>query len=80
MISKQKEIVNKLVDERFDEITKLDEKVNSDDLIYKNRGPTANAKNDLADAKNDQIKFKSDLSEIKKGNKKIDQRSKKHFV
>ena len=33
MISKQKEISNKLVDERLEEITKLDEKVKPDDLI-----------------------------------------------
>ena len=35
LISKQKEIFNKLVDERLDEITKLDKKVNHDDLIYR---------------------------------------------
>ena len=35
LISRQKEIFNKLVDERLDEITKLDEKVNHDDLIYR---------------------------------------------
>ena len=33
LISKQKEIFNILVDEILDEITKLDEKVNLDDLI-----------------------------------------------
>ena len=32
LISKQKEIFNKLADERLDDITKLDEKVNLDDL------------------------------------------------
>ena len=37
MISKQKEIFHKLVDERLDEITKSDKKVNSD-LIYKYKG------------------------------------------
>ena len=36
--------MNKHVDERLDEITKLDEKVNSDDLIYKCKGPTADLK------------------------------------
>ena len=35
LISKLKEIFNKLVDERLDEITKLDEKVNLDDLTYR---------------------------------------------
>ena len=44
MISKQKEIFNELVDERLDEITELDEKVNTDDLICKYKGYTANAK------------------------------------
>ena len=44
MISKQKEIFNKLVDERLDEITELDEKVNTDNLIYKYKGHTADLK------------------------------------
>ena len=37
LTSKQKEIFHKLVDERLDEITKSDKKVNSD-LIYKYKG------------------------------------------
>ena len=36
--SKQKEIFNELVDERRKKITDLDEKVNSDDLIYRYKG------------------------------------------
>ena len=44
MISKQKEIFNKLVDERLEEITNLDKKVNSDDLIYRYKGNTADEK------------------------------------
>ena len=44
MISKQKEILNKLVDERLDEITELDEKFNADNLIYKHKGHTADLK------------------------------------
>ena len=44
MISKQKEIFNKLVDERFEEITNFDKKFNSDDLIYRCKGSTADAK------------------------------------
>ena len=40
MISKQKEIFNKLADERLDKITKLDKKVNLDDLIYRYKGKT----------------------------------------
>ena len=41
MISKQKEIFNKLVDGKLEEITKLDKKVNPDDLIYRCKGFTA---------------------------------------
>ena len=44
LISKQKEKFNKHVDERLDEINKLDEKVSSDDLIYKYKGPTVDLK------------------------------------
>ena len=40
LISKQKEIFNKLVDERLDEITKLDEKVNLNNPIYRYKGKT----------------------------------------
>ena len=35
---------NKLADERLEEITKLDKKVNPDDLIYRYKDSTANAK------------------------------------
>ena len=70
-------------------------KVNSDDLIYRYKGNTADLKFDnafslldkirdgkisLADAKNDQEKFKSNLNEIKKETKNIDQKRKKCFV
>ena len=48
-ISKQKEIFNKLVDERLEKITDLDKKVNSDDLIYRYKGNTADAKFDKFD-------------------------------
>ena len=48
-ISKQKEIFNELVDERLEEITNLDEKVNSNDLIYRYKGNTADAKFDKFD-------------------------------
>ena len=43
MISKQKEIFNKLVDKRLEEITNLDKKVNPDNLIYRYKGFTADA-------------------------------------
>ena len=41
LIWKQKERFNKLVDESLKEITKLDRKVNPDDLIYRYKGSTA---------------------------------------
>ena len=46
MISKQKEIFNELADESLEKITNLDKKINSDDLIYKYKGNTADAKFD----------------------------------
>ena len=50
LISKQKEIFNKLVDERLEEITNLDKKkVNNDDLIYRYKGNTADIKFDKFD-------------------------------
>ena len=48
-ISKQKEIFNKLVDERSEKITDLDKKINSDDLIYRYKGNTADVKFDEFD-------------------------------
>ena len=44
MISKQKEIFNELVDERREKITDLYKKVNSDNLNYRYKGKTADAK------------------------------------
>ena len=84
LISKQKEIFNKLVDERREKITDLAKRVNSKDLIYKYKGNTPDlkfvefdiidkirdGKIDLSDVKNNQEKFESYLGEIKKGNKK----------
>ena len=69
LISKQKEIFNKLIDKRLNEITKLDEKVNQDDLIYRYKGKTPdgnfntydNTLNLINKIKNDEIK----LSEAK---------------
>ena len=49
-ISKQKEIFNKLVDEKLEKITDLDEKVNNDDLIYKYKGKFADTKFDEFDS------------------------------
>ena len=45
-ISKQTEIFNELVDERLEKVTDLDKRVNSDDLIYRNKGNTADEKFD----------------------------------
>ena len=40
----QKEIFNGLVDERLEDITNLDKKVNPDNMIYRYKGSTADAK------------------------------------
>ena len=45
----QKEIFNKLVDGRREKIADLDKKVKRDDLIYRYRGSTADAKFDKFD-------------------------------
>ena len=44
MISKKKEIFNKLVDQRLGETNNLDKKVNSDDLTHRYKGNTSDAK------------------------------------
>ena len=44
LISKKKEIFNKLVDKRLGETTNLYKKVNSDDLIHRYKGNTSDAK------------------------------------
>ena len=74
-ISKQKEIFNKLVDERLEKITDLNEKVNSDDLIYRYKGKTADAKFDEFDnAINIASKVqdsKIDLADVKNNQQKF---------
>ena len=40
MISKQKEIFNKLADKILDDITELKEKIDRNDLIYRHKGET----------------------------------------
>ena len=42
--SKQKKIFNKLSDVRIEQITRLYEEVNPDNLIYRYKGSTADAK------------------------------------
>ena len=72
-ISKQKEIFNKLVDERLEKINDLDKKVNRDDLIYRYKGKVADTKfNDFDSALNiiNNIRDgKKDLTDVKKINK-----------
>ena len=75
MISKQKEIFNKLVDETLDlEIVDLDKNVNSDDLIYRYKGRTGDAKFDKFDGALDIInKIKNDeisLADVKNNQEK----------
>ena len=76
LISKQKETFNKLVDEKLNEITKLDKKVNHDDLIFRYKGKSPdenfdtydNALNLINKIKNDKIKLakaKSDQTKFK---------------
>ena len=49
LFSKQKELFNELADKRLNKINELNEKVNSDDLIYRYKGNTADAKFDQFD-------------------------------
>ena len=70
LISKAKEIFNKLADKRLEEITKLHKKVNPDNLIWRYKGKTAdtkvngfvNAFNLLDEIRNGEIK----LADVKK--------------
>ena len=48
-ISKQKQIFNKLVDERLEKITDLDKRINRNDLIYRYKGKLADTKFDEFD-------------------------------
>ena len=48
-ISKQNKIFNELVDERHEKVIDLDKRVNSDALIYRYKGNTANVKFDEFD-------------------------------
>ena len=49
LISNQKELFNKLADERLVEISKLDKKFNRNDLIYRYKGKTPDEKFDKYD-------------------------------
>ena len=69
-ISRQKEIFNKLVDERLEKITDLNERVNRDDLIYRYKGKVADKKFDEFDNAPDIINKirdgKKDLADVNK--------------
>ena len=82
LIWKKKEgIFNKLVHEKLDEITKLDKKINSDDLTYRYKGLNTYTKFTEFDNALDHIKKiragKISLGEIKKVNKKRRSKDKK---
>ena len=74
-ISKQKEIFKELVDERREKIIDLVKKVNSDDLIYRYRGNTADEKFDEFDnALNIKNKIQNGdirLADVKNNKKKL---------
>ena len=73
--SKQKEIFNKLVDEKLEKITDLDEKVNNDDLIYRYKDKYADTKFDEFDSAlgiiNKIRDDKKDLAGVKKTSKNL---------
>ena len=72
-ISKQKEIFNKLVDERLEKINDLDEKVNRDDLIYgyKFADTKFNEFDNALDIINNIRDGKKDLTDVKKNQQMI---------
>ena len=74
-ISRQKEIFDKLIDERLEKITDLDERVNRNDLIYRYKGNVADRKFDEFDNALDIINKirdgKKDLADVKKINKNL---------
>ena len=74
-ISKQKEIFDKLVDERLEKITDLDKKASSDDLIYRYKVNTPDLNYDEFDNAFDIIDKirdgKIDLSDVKNNQEKI---------
>ena len=74
-ISKQKEIFNKLVDERTEKITDLDKRVNSNNLMYRCKGNTADLNfNDFDNASDIINKIrdgKIDLANVKNNQEKF---------
>ena len=71
----KKEMFSELVDERREKIIDLDKKVNSDDLIYRYRGNTADVKFDEFDnALNIKNKIQNGdirLADVKNNKKKL---------
>ena len=65
MISKQKEIFNRLVEERLKEITELNKKVNLDDLVHRYKGKRTDEKFDKYDNSLDLI------NKIRNGERKL---------
>ena len=74
-ISKQKEIFNKLEDERVEKINDLDKKINRDDLIYRYKGNVADTKFNEFDNALDIINKirdgRKDLTNVKKKSTKF---------
>ena len=79
------------MDERYGKITDLDKKVNSDDLIYRYKGNTADPKfdkfdnalniiNEIQNSEKSLADVKSNQEKLKSYLGNINQKSKKHFV
>ena len=88
-ISKQKEIFNKLVNERLEEIAKLGKKINPDELIYRYKGSTADEKfnefdnafsllDKLRDGKIDLADAKNDQAKFRSNLSEIKEENKKN--
>ena len=73
---KQKEIFNKLVDERLEKINDLDKRVNSDDLIRRYTGNIGDEKLDKFDNALDIVNkiqdCKTDLADVKNNQQKFE--------
>ena len=86
--SQNKKIFHKLADKRLEEITDLDKKVNSDDLTYRYKGRTADAKFDkfgnaldiLDKIRNGEINLADVKNKRKKAHKGKRKKQKKHPV
>ena len=69
-ISRQKKLFNKLIDERLEKITDLNERINRDDLIYRYKGKVADKKFDEFDNALDIINKIRDVTKDLAGVKK----------